>query len=283
MRSNYEGCTRRDFFKRTSAAALVAGIGAGSASAARRIPIGVQLYCFRKELAGDFEGTMEAVAGIGFDTVEFADYFGRSAKQLRKMLDDNGLKACGTHIMLDDMLGDKLEETVEFNQTLGNPNLIVRWLDEKYRQSPEDFARTVDLFNEISEKLKPHQMRVGYHNHDYIFDKFDGKMLWNILADGTGRDVILQLDTGNASQHEGVDVVELLQRNQGRTTSIHIKPYSSKDPAAFIGDDELDWPTIIRLCQTEAGTEWYIVEFEVAGIPPLEALRQNYRRFKSLL
>ncbi|MEJ2083299.1 MAG: sugar phosphate isomerase/epimerase, partial [Acidobacteriota bacterium] len=69
----------------------------------------------------------------------------------------------------------------------------------------------------------------------------------------------------------------------GRTTSIHVKPYSSKDPAAYIADDELDWPTIIRLCQTTAGTEWYIIEFEVPGIPPLEAIRENYKRFKALL
>ncbi len=283
MRSNDHGLTRRDFFKRTSAGALAAGVGVGSASATRRIPIGVQLYCFRNELGQEFEGTMEAVAGVGFGAVEFADYFGRSAKQLRKVLDDNGLEPCGTHIMLGDMLGDNLKRTVEFNQELGNPNLIVRWLDEKYRKTPEDFDQTVGLFNEVSANLKPYGMKVGYHNHDYIFDRFNGKMLWNILADGTSRDVVLQLDTGNASQHEGVDVVELLSRNAGRTTSIHVKPYSSKDPAAYIADDELDWPTIIRLCQTTARTEWYIIEFEVPGIPPLEAIRENYKRFKALL
>ena len=283
MQSGDHRFSRRDFFRCTSAAALAAGVGIGTASAAGRIPIGVQLYCFREELAKDFEGTMAAVAGVGFQGVEFADYFGRSARQLRKVLDDNGLEVCGTHIMLGDMLGDKLQETVEFNQTLGNRNLIVRWLDEGYRKSPKDFDRTVGLFNEVSRNLEPHGMKVGYHNHDYIFDKFDGKMLWNILADGTPKEVILQLDTGNASQHEGVDVIELLERNPGRTTTIHIKPYSSRQPSAYIGEDELDWPAIIRLCRTTAGTQWFIIEYEEPGIPPLEAIRENYRRFQALL
>lgn len=276
--------TRRSFLKTTSALAFSSGAVLRSTfSTGKQIPIGVQLYCVRHELADDFDGTMAAVAEIGFEGVEFADYFGRSAKELRKSLDDNGLKCCGTHIVLPDMLGDKLKETVEFNLTLGNPYLIVRWLDQSFRSSPEAFDKTVGLFNEVAENLKPHGLRVGYHNHDYIFERFNGKFLWDILGDGTSKNVILQLDTGNAMVQSGVDVVQLLKRHPGRTATIHIKPYSSEKPDAYLGDDELDWPAIIKLCESSAGTEWYIIEYEVEGIPPLQALEDNYLRFKKLL
>ena len=276
--------TRRSFLKTTSALAVGGGAFFRSAfSAGKQIPIGVQLYCVRKELAENFDETMAAVAEIGFDGVEYADYFGRSARELRKSLDDNGLKCCGNHIVLPDMLGDKLKETVEFNQTLGNPYLIVRSLGKSLWSSPEEFNKTIGLFNEVAENLRPQGLRVGYHNHDYIFGKFDGKFLWDILADGTSKDVILQLDTGNAMVQSGVDVVALLKRHPGRTGTIHIKPYSSKKPDAYLGEDELDWPTIIKLCQTSAGTEWYIVEYEVEGIPPLKALKDNYLLFKKLV
>ncbi len=275
--------SRRRFLKSTSALALCAGAAPAFVVAAGRIPVGVQLYCVRRELARDFERTMEAVARIGFEGVEFADYFGRSAAELRSALDQNGLKCCGTHIFLTDMLGDRLKETVEFNQTIGNPYLIVRWLDESLRKTPEAFEKTVGLFNQAAEGLRPFGMRVGYHNHDYIFERFGGKTLWNILADGTPRDVVLQLDTGHAARHPGAEVIDLLERNPGRTTTIHIKPYSSENPAAYIGDDELDWPRIVQLCRTTAATEWYIVEYEVEGTPPLEALRENYERFKAML
>ena len=107
------------------------------------------------------------------------------------------------------MLGDKLKETVEFNQTLNNPYLIVRSLSESLWSSPEAFRETVGLFNEVAGNLRPHGLRVGYHNHSYIFERFDGKFLWDILADGTSKDVILQLDTGNAMVQSGVDVLEL--------------------------------------------------------------------------
>ena len=275
--------TRRTFIRNVSLGTLCVGAGFGRGLGAdSRIPIGVQLYCVRRELAGRFDETMESVARIGFQGVEFADYFGRSAKQLRKSLDDNGLKCCGTHIVLPDMLGDKLKETVEFNLTIGNPYLIVRWLDESFRSTPQAFQKTVQLFREVGDNLKPHGLRVGYHNHDYIFRKFDGQMLWNILADGTPKQVVLQFDTGNAAEC-GVSAVELLERNPGRTATIHVKPYSAARPDAYLGDDELDWPRIINLCESSAGTEWYIIEYEREGTPPLEALQANYERFKKML
>lgn len=278
-----ESFSRREVLK--SGAVLLTAAGAarcGSRSTEQKIPIGVQLYCVRRELAQEMEATFASLAAMGYEGVEFADYFGRSAKELKSLLDANGLRCCGTHIMLDDMLGENLKATVEFNREIGNEYLIVRWLDEQRRSSQEAFSETIDLFNRISENLEPHGMRVGYHNHDYIFDSFNGRSLWNTLADESRPNVVLQLDTGNASS-VGVDVYELLRRNAGRTATIHLKPFSSQDPDAFIGEDELDWKRIIELCQGTAGTEWYIVEYEQEAFPPLEALRDNLDRFRGLL
>jgi sugar phosphate isomerase/epimerase len=274
--------TRRTFL---SLAAGAAGSVAATWTAfgARKIPpIGMQLYCVRKEMAQNLEKTIADVAALGFEGVEFADYFGRSAQELRRVLDANGLKCCGTHIMLEDMLGDRLAATIDFNRTLGNPYLIVRWLPEARRNSKAAFAETVRVFSDIAARLEPHGLRIGYHNHDYIFERFDGELLWNILADGTPRSVVLQLDTGNAAV-SGQNPVQLLKRNEGRTATIHLKPYSKQNPDAFIGDDELPWPTILELCLTVAGTEWFIVEYEQEGIPPLEALKANLERVKRLL
>ncbi len=274
--------TRRTFLN--WAAGTAGGLAAGLtvSGAPKRPPIGMQLYCVRREMAQNLEKTVADVAALGFEGVEFADYFGRSAEQLRRVLDANGLKCCGTHIMLDDMLGDRLAATVDFNRTLGNPYLIVRWLPEARRSSKSAFAETVKLFADIAGRLEPHGLRIGYHNHDYIFERFDGELLWNILADGTPPSVVLQLDTGNAAV-TGQDPVQLLKRNPGRTATIHLKPFSKQHPDAFIGDDDLPWPTILELCLTVGGTEWFIVEYEQEGIPPLEALKANLERVKRLL
>lgn len=273
--------SRRGFLG--AAVSVASGLAVSrSDGASSRIPLGVQLYCVRREMAADLERTVAEVAKLGFEGVEFADYFGRSAQELRRVLDANGLKCCGTHIVLEDMLGDQLADTVDFNLTLGNPYLIVRWLAEPRRSSQAGFAETVKLFAEIAAKLKPHGLRIGYHNHDYIFERFGGELLWNILADGTPKEVVLQLDTGNAAL-VGQDPVQLLERNAGRSATIHLKPFSKRNPKAYIGDDELPWPEILRLCRTTGATEWFIVEYEEEGVPPLTALKANLESVRRLL
>jgi sugar phosphate isomerase/epimerase len=125
-------------------------------------------------------------------------------------------------------------------------------------------------------------MRVGYHNHTTDFNKFGADYWWNLFADATKKNVILQFDTGNASEMEGVNVLDFLKRNTGRTISMHVKPYSKKSPDAFLGEDELNWPEIMKTVETVGGLEWYIIEYERDAFPPLEALKANLDRFKKM-
>jgi sugar phosphate isomerase/epimerase len=66
-----------------------------------KIPVALQLYSVREECARDLLGTLEAVAKMGYEGVEFAEYHNRSAEELCKMLDDLGLQVAGTHTGLD--------------------------------------------------------------------------------------------------------------------------------------------------------------------------------------
>src|SRR5438132_5931756 len=122
------------------------------------IPIGLQLYSVRDDCAKDLQGTIAAVGRMGYAGVEFAGYYGHTAQDLRKMLDDKGLRCCGTHTSLDTLLGDALPATVEFNQALGNRFLIVPGLSEERRKSREAWLETARLMNGISERLEPFGM-----------------------------------------------------------------------------------------------------------------------------
>src|SRR5690349_16002680 len=107
--------SRREFLGYTTAFAAAAAFAPGHLFSAERqgkIPLAVQLYSVRKDCEKDLPGTLNAVGKIGYKAVEFAGYYGRDAKTLRKLLDDAGLKCCGTHIQLDTLLGDKLAKTV---------------------------------------------------------------------------------------------------------------------------------------------------------------------------
>ena len=81
---------------------------------------------------------------------------------------------------------------------------------------------------------------------------------------------------------EGVSIVDLIRRNAGRTVSMHVKPFSKKNPDAYLGADELDWPAIMKASESAGGVEWYIIEYEREIVPPLESLKANLESFKKL-
>ena len=278
--------TRRDILKMGGAAAastlFFSTLEESVRAAWKRIPIGTQLWCVRKQLATEIPGTLKSLSDIGFDAVELENAFGKSGAEWRKHLDANKLKPCGFHHRLDELQGDKLAATIEFNQAIGNRNLIIRSLPAETYKSGDLLKKTADAVNEIATKVKPHSLRVGYHNHTTDFNRIDGEYWWNVFADSTSKDVVLQLDTGNASEMEGVRVVDLIRRNPGRTVSMHVKPFSKKNPDAYLGADELDWPAIMTASETVGGLEWYIIEYEREGVPPLESLKANLTSFKKL-
>jgi sugar phosphate isomerase/epimerase len=240
-----------------------------------KIPIAVQLYSVRKDCAKDLPGTLAALSKMGYQGVEFADYFGRDAKTLNQMLADNGLQCVGSHVRpFDGLLGDNLPKTIEFHQQLGNPRLIVPSLPEKYSKSIQGWQIAADIFNGLAGHLKPHGLRIGYHNEGPEFKPIDGQIPWDVFMDRTTQDVIIQVDTGNAAAG-GADPIDLLQRYKGRYASIHAKAFSKARPNAIIGDDELDWKKIFHICETTGGTEWYIIEYESDLYPPLVAVEKS--------
>src|SRR3974377_1871479 len=131
--------TRREFLYRSAVCLVSATLGtsllnSAQAATGRKIPIGLQLYSLRDQCKTDLPGMLSAVSRIGYKGVEFAGYHGRTAKELRKMLDDNNLVACGTHTPYESVLPDKIQETIEFNHAIGNKFLIVPWMTPRSKQ-----------------------------------------------------------------------------------------------------------------------------------------------------
>ena len=137
----------------------------------------------------------------------------------------------------------------------------------------EDWQKTADLFNEISDKARSQGMIVGYHNHDVEFKPLGGELPWDTFFNRAKKEVVIQFDTGNAG-HLDVDPRTYLKKFRGRVASVHVKPYSKKNANALIGDDELVWPEIFDLCETFAGVEWYIIEYERENEPPLVSIEK---------
>jgi sugar phosphate isomerase/epimerase len=195
------------------------------------------------------------------------------------------LRAAGTHVYIDALLGDKLQSTIQFNRILGNEFLIVPWLPEERRRSKEEWLETARLMNAIAKKLKAEGMRVGYHNHAIEFYAIDGELPWNVFFNATTPDVMMQLDTGNAMQ-AGISpegILEIIKKYPGRAATVHVKEFSSKNERALIGEGEMKWQGFLKLCASVGGTEWYIIEQETCAFPRLECARQDIANLRKML
>ncbi|MCY3018913.1 MAG: sugar phosphate isomerase/epimerase [Planctomycetota bacterium] len=238
---------------------------------AKKIPIGVQLYSVREDCKKDLPGTLKAIAKMGYVAVEFAGYYGYSAADLRKLLDENKLKCCGTHTGLDTLADDKLQATIEFNKTIGNRYLIVPWIPEELRKTKADWQKIAQRFNELAAKVRPHHMSVGYHNHHVEFSPLEGEMPWDTFFSTAKPEVIMQVDTGNCMHGNG-DPVPFVSKYPGRAITVHLKEYSKTNDKALIGEGDVKWAEFFTLCETVGKTRWYIVEQESYAYPPLECI-----------
>ena len=246
----------------------------------KKMRLALQLYSVRGDCKKDFRGTVETVGAMGYEGVEFAGYYGTKAKDLDKLLKDNGLKPAGTHTQLNTLLGDNLKRTIEFHKTIGNKYLIVPGLPKQYCNSAEAWGKTAKLFNELAAKVKPHGMKVGYHNHSHEFKPLGGKVPWDIFCSNTGPDVVTQIDTGNC-HHGGGDAIALSKKYPGRSDTVHLKEYGKGKP--MLGEGEMKWVEFLTFCKTAGKTDWLIVEQETYTKPPLECVKICLANLKKIL
>ena len=249
--------------------------------AAGKVPIAVQLYSVRHLCEKDLPGTLEAVKAMGYEGVEFAGYHDRSAAELKKLLDDNGLRCAGTHTGLDTLEGEALAKTLEFNKTIGNEFLIVPWIPEERRKTAADWKKLAASFDAISDKVAAQGMRVGYHNHNFEFTPIDGTTPWDLFFGGTKKAVVMQVDTGNCIEGGG-DPLTVLRKYPGRAATIHIKAYSKAKPDAFVGEDEIPWKDVFAALDQGGASKWYIVEYEQENQPPLPAIERCLKNLRAM-
>lgn len=259
---------------------------------ASKIPVGLQLYSVRQEWTHDPRATLAQVAAMGYAGVEFFGPPRHDADFLRALLDEFNLACCGWHIPYALVQEDTLFPAIAYNRALGNDKLIVPGLPKELCRTHADWLKTAEFFNRLADKLAPYGMVTGYHNHWAEFQPMEGQMPWLTFFDNTQQAVVMQFDTGNALYgNQALDPCEIIRRYPGRSRTVHIKPFSKQiareqGPDAALrplfGEDDTDWAQFASLCETVGGTEWYIVEYESDGYPPMEAVERGRNSLRVL-
>ena len=253
--------SRRRFIKNLSIAglAMATPLQYALAQSHRVNSIGLQLYSLRKEMGEDFEGTIAKLAELGFKEMEFAGYFDKSAREVRSILDANGLTSPAAHIPLTD-IANNLSQVIDTAATIGQKYIVLPFMVGADRDI-DNYPRIAELLNRSGESAKAAGLKMGYHNHDFEFDVLDGKRGYDILLAETDPDLVFfEMDLYWAA-HAGVDATEFFKSNPGRFPMLHVKDRAADGKMADVGRGTIDFAEIFTLASV-AGFEHYFIEHD---------------------
>jgi sugar phosphate isomerase/epimerase len=286
MNRKAKGWTRREFIAAAgtlSAAQWMPGsLGAGVAG--KQIPVGLELYSVRESLKKDAKATVRAVAAMGYQCVEFyAPYFDWTedeTKDMRKLLDDLDVRCYSTHNHPANLQPENQNKLLERSKILGVKYAVVASADRTWDAAA--WKTYAGVLNDAAERLEPHDLKVGYHNHQAEFVAKDGVRPMDILAKNTRPSVVLQLDVGTCIE-AGSDPVKWIEANPGRIRSIHCKDWSpTAGYGGTWGEGAADWKAIFAAAESVGGVEYYLIEKEVVQASEFEDARVTLASFRKI-
>jgi sugar phosphate isomerase/epimerase len=249
----------------------------------KHIPVGLELYSVRDDLKRDLPGTVDAVAKMGYECVEFfspyAEWTPDYAKQVRKQLDDLKIRCYSTH---NDMqsFGSGLDHAIELNKTLNAKYIVMASAGKP--DSIDGWKKVADTLNQANAKMSAQGLHAGYHNHDVEWRPINGQIPMHVLAENTDKSVMLQLDVGTCVE-AGADPVEWIESQPGRIRSLHLKDWSAdKGYHVLFGQGSVPWQKVFAAAESKGGVEYYLIEQEGSEFPEMETADRCLVAFKSL-
>ena len=259
-----------------------AASGARAGGTASRVPsaIGVQLYTVRAVMASDPDGTLAAIAAIGYAEVELAGLYGMSAREMKARLDAVGLAATSSHHSVEEVRGS-WAATLEAAVALGQRLVVVPSIPVAERGG-EALRRIADDFNRAGDAARATGLRFGYHNHDWeMRPGADGVRPIDLLLDRTEPELVdWQMDIF-WTVHGGADPTAELDARAGRVTSVHVKDRTAAGEMADVGAGVIDFQPVLARAG-ELGLLHQYVEHDQPG-DPIESVRASYRALAAVV
>ncbi len=257
--------SRRSFLAITAAAPIL------SAAAKSKLPVGLELYSVRNQLKQDEMGTVKSVAKMGYQGVEFySPYYNWTpeyTKDMRKLLDDLGIKCFSTHNGPNAFAPDNYSKTIDLNQTMGSKFVVMA---SGGRVNGMDGWKTIgETLTNAAEKFK---------------QPVDGKRPIEVIAANSSKDVMLQLDVGTCIE-AGSDPIAWIKANPGRINCLHCKdwsPEADKGYKVLFGEGVAPWKKIFDTAEKVGGAEYYLIEQEGSRFPELETAEKCLAEFKKI-
>jgi sugar phosphate isomerase/epimerase len=238
------------------------------------IPVALQLYTLREQLAQDFEGTIRKVADMGYLGVETANLFGGSPASAARLFGELGLAVTSAHSPLP--LGDQKQEVIDTMGALSCKRLVVAWQPPEKYQSLDGIRSICDTLNEGAAVAKAHGFALGYHNHWFEYEPVENRIPTDVMLEHLDPDVFLEVDVYWV-QTAGQNPAEVVRRLGSRAPLLHIKdgPCQIEAPMTALGEGVVDIPGVVA---AGAGSvEWLVVELDRCATDMVEAVRKSYQ------
>jgi len=244
------------------------------------------LYSVREELKKDPAGTVRAVAKMGYQCVEFyapyLEWSDAQAKEMRKLLDDLGIRCYSTHNDENFFSPEKISRARDLNLILGAKYMVQAYSDPK--PTLDAWKALADNLNTVAETLAPSGLKPGYHNHDTEWRPINGVRPMEIVAKNTKPSIMLQLDVGTCIEG-GSDPAAWIRANPGRIHSLHLKDWSSdaaKGYKVLFGEGDAKWKDIFAAAESVGGVEYYLIEQEGSRFSELDTASRCLKTYRSM-
>lgn len=291
--------SRRSFIK--SSSILSAGLLVAPSIPSFKITnIGLQLYTVRDAMQRDPAGTLAKVAQIGYNTLEGASYtgsqkfYGMEAKAFADLLKKNKLIMPSSHYRLGEektngqnTQGTMLygwEKAVEDAAAVGIKYMVCAYLSAEERGGLDHYKKLALEFNKAGNLCKKAGIQFCYHNHDFEFDKQEGKYPYDILLNETDKSLVkMEMDIYWVSK-AGMDPVTLINKNPGRFPLWHLKDMDNTPQRAFteVGNGTINFKKILAQAD-KAGLKYFFVEQDICPGSPFDSITKSINYVKKNL
>ena len=262
-----------------------------------KFPIAIQLYSVRDDMEKDFAGTIRKLKELGYDGVEFAGLFGKTAKEVKEICEEVGIVPLSAHVSFTDMF--KNPDLLKVYAEIGCKYVVI----PHFSLDKEKIGELVDGAKMLGQKAKSLGMKLCYHNHDFEFQKVNGEYLLDILYREVPADLLeAEIDTCWVNVG-GENPADYVRKYSGRANILHLKDFAGKksdNMYALIGVDDdkqneskefefrpvgygvQDFDEILQAAD-ESGTKWVVVEQDEPSLDksPIECAKLSIEYLKS--
>ena len=229
---------------------------------------GVVSFTFRNDFSKDVPGTLDYIKQMGISNIEFSNLFGKTAAEIRALLDARGM-VCTSYGVYYDALTNKTDAVIRDAKTLGAEFVRVGMIPHKGEFTVQQADAAVKDFNRVGQKLKENGIEFSYHNHGYDFTPYEKGTLYDYLIQNTNPDYVsFELDILWVHQF-GQDPVAYLKKYPNRFRMMHVKDLKRGLPVGLdvktspendvpLGSGQIDIKKILKQAKKSSVMYYYL-------------------------